>query len=585
MSEAAIQLRGVGKMYKTYPSHVHRAFDAMGFSRLVPFYRPRYAEFWALRGIDLELAPGQRVGVVGRNGAGKTTLLRLLTGNLPPTEGIVDVRGPVQALFDTGGGFHPEFTGRENVRVSLTYQGLRRAEIEEALVDIAEFTELEGFLDQPYGTYSAGMQARLAFAAATSVRVPSILIIDEMLGAGDAYFLGKCTERMQRLVESGATILLVSHALEQVTRFCDDAVWIERGRIVEQGPALEVVKAYQQFVRVLEERRFRERNRGLHATEPTGDVLRLKLSVRGAGAACDVREVSFGPAGGPEERLGVGEAQDVLSVHHSFVILDGSSWSAPSHIDGGMARTLAVAPESEGAITVGEATGTVVFAVGGADGAAEHAIEVVYRAGEGAEVWAEAERQGAILGRWHLPALGTGWVRRHLPLGLLSGDEPGSAQAAPGRSGERRWPGEGSLEIERVRFLDASGREQALFAPGAHMKLEVGFVARRAGAFDLIPTAVVYRRDGLLVARYIGGSATVPLADGDRGRATLDIERLPFGNGYYVVSVALYRHLDVHNLDPPVVYDLMDRSYEFAVSGVAPLLDGVVVGEGRWSVD
>src|SRR5262249_17015004 len=170
-----------------------------------------------------------------------------LTGNLPPTEGDLVVNGRVHALLEAGGGFHPEFTGRENVTISLTYQGLGRGEIEEALADIAEFTELGPVLDHSYGTYSAGMQARPRFAAATAIRRPTILIIDEVLGAGDAYFLGKCAERMQSLVESGATILLVSHAMEQILRICDDAVWIERGRVVERGSALEIVKGYQQF--------------------------------------------------------------------------------------------------------------------------------------------------------------------------------------------------------------------------------------------------------------------------------------------------------------------------------------------------
>src|SRR5712691_284224 len=145
MSEPVIRLEGVGKMYKVFPSRVHRLVETMGLSRLMPFHRPAHTEFWALRGIDLELAAGHRVGVVGRNGAGKTTLLRLLTGNLPPTEGDLEVRGRLHALLESGGGFHPEFTGRENVRISLTYQGLEWAQIEAALADIAEFTELEEF--------------------------------------------------------------------------------------------------------------------------------------------------------------------------------------------------------------------------------------------------------------------------------------------------------------------------------------------------------------------------------------------------------------------------------------------------------
>src|SRR5438132_6791645 len=185
MSEPAIRFRGVGKMYKIFPSRRDNLIDALGLPSLRR-RNSRYNEFWALRGIELEIARGDRLGIIGRNGAGKSTLLRLVTRNLPPTEGTVEVQGEVQALLEIGGGLHPEFTGRENIHASLSVQGLSRRAIEEATADIAAFTELGRFLDQPFKAYSQGMQARLAIAIATAVR-PEILIVDEVLGAGDAY--------------------------------------------------------------------------------------------------------------------------------------------------------------------------------------------------------------------------------------------------------------------------------------------------------------------------------------------------------------------------------------------------------------
>ena len=580
MTEPAIRLRGVGKMYKTFPSRAHRLIETMGFSRLLPFYRPRHGEFWALRGIDLHLDRGHRVGIIGRNGAGKTTLLRLLTGNVAPTEGDLEVNGRVHALLEAGGGFHPEFTGRENVRISLTYQGLEGEQIEAALADIAEFTELEEFLDQPYGTYSAGMQARLSFAAATAIGLPSILIIDEMLGAGDAYFLSKCAERMHRLVETGATVLLVSHALEQITRICDEAIWLERGRIVERGPALEVVKAYQQFTRVLEDRRLRGRNRRADTAERR---LHVQFTVRGPRASCDVQEVRLSRADGTEERLGIGEAQDALTSHGSFVMLDASQWSPPRRVDSGMVRTLEVRVANGGGGGGPEARGTLAFSVFGPEAATEHALEVVYRATNGAEVSVEAECGGTVLGRWALTGGDQEWSRRHLPIGLLTGADSLLARSEGGS--ERRWPGEGSLEITHVRFFGEDAAERALFASGERIRMEVEFRACVAGKFAVIPTAVVYRRDGILVSRYVGPAAEVCLAADEKRRAVLHLGNESFGNGYYAVSIALYQRLDLDNLEPPIVYDLVDRSYEFAISGVAPLLYGVVVGNGRWSLD
>ena len=233
MSEHAIKLDGVGKMYKIFSSRTANLKDALG---LPSVRKSRYSAFWAVRDIDLELAQGQRLGIIGRNGAGKSTILKLITQNVAPTEGTVTVEGQVQALLDTGGGLHPEFTGDENIEASLTFLGLGHGEIRAARDDIAEFTELGRFLEQPFKTYSTGMQARLAFGIATTIQ-PEILVVDEILGAGDAYFFSKSITRMQRLIESGASVLLVSHALDQIIRFCDEAIWLERGQIVMRGQA------------------------------------------------------------------------------------------------------------------------------------------------------------------------------------------------------------------------------------------------------------------------------------------------------------------------------------------------------------
>ena len=252
MSDFAVRMKGVGKRYKIFRHRRDHLLDAFGLSRIVPGSGGSYRDFWALRSIDLELPKGHRIGIIGRNGAGKTTLLKLITGNLPPTEGTVEVSGNVHALLDVGGGFHPEFTGRENVRAALTYQGLDTKDIREAEEEIAKFTDLGQFFDQPFKMYSLGMQARLTFASATAF-VPDVLIVDEVLGAGDAAFYRRSIERMRELMNTGASVLLVSHALQQIQRFCDETVWLEHGKIVMRGPTQEVVRAYEKFTRELDE--------------------------------------------------------------------------------------------------------------------------------------------------------------------------------------------------------------------------------------------------------------------------------------------------------------------------------------------
>ncbi len=256
MSEAAaVSFKKVTKVYRLYRSPVEQAIDVLGFGWM--FRRGRrgaITEFPALRDVDLEVTHGERVGVIGRNGAGKTTLLKLITGNFGPSSGEVSVDGTVQALMTVGLGFHPEFSGYDNIQSALLYNGLTKAALAQAADEVIEFAELGDFLHRPLKTYSLGMQARLMFATATAVR-PDILVVDEVLGAGDAYFAAKCAHRMERLTRSGCTLLLVSHSMEQVLQFCQRAIWLESGSIVLDGDALHVVKAYEEFAQKLERAR------------------------------------------------------------------------------------------------------------------------------------------------------------------------------------------------------------------------------------------------------------------------------------------------------------------------------------------
>lgn len=243
----AIRLQNVSKIYKLHGSQRDQLIDVLGLQRFGFKTKTPSKDFAALSNISLDVPRGHRIGIVGRNGAGKTTLLKLICGNFAPTSGEVDVNGSVQALMNIGLGFHPEYTGRENVEASLQYNGLAREEYEKAMEKIVDFCELGDFLDQPFKTYSLGMQARLMFAAATAIR-PDILIVDEVLGAGDAYFVAKSKSRVEKLVSSGCTMLLVSHSMQQVLELCDEAIWLEQGRIRMQASSFLVVKAYEEYL-------------------------------------------------------------------------------------------------------------------------------------------------------------------------------------------------------------------------------------------------------------------------------------------------------------------------------------------------
>ena len=245
-AKPAILLKQVRKEYRLYDSIADQALDVLGMSWL-RFWRPlRYRTFAALDGIDLTIGHGERVGIIGRNGAGKTTLLKLITRNFAPTSGEISIDGQVQALMQTGLGFHGEFTGLENIRAGLIYNGLTGDDLQAAIEDVTDFCELGDFLNQPIKTYSLGMRARVQFATATAIK-PDIVIIDEVLGAGDAYFSTKSAERIERMASSGCTMLLVSHSMSQVIQFCDRAIWIRDGQIVGDGDVRQVVGDYEVF--------------------------------------------------------------------------------------------------------------------------------------------------------------------------------------------------------------------------------------------------------------------------------------------------------------------------------------------------
>ncbi|MBI2791917.1 MAG: ABC transporter ATP-binding protein [Gammaproteobacteria bacterium] len=252
MSNTAISLYQVGKSYKRFQHPLWRAWDALG----CPVSTKRYDIFMALQNIHLEINKGEKVALIGRNGAGKSTLLRLIAGQIKPSTGTIHVNGKLQALMELGTGFHPDFTGIENIRSSLAFQGIQGRRANKLIEDIIQFSELEDFITRPIRELSAGMYARLAFAVATTV-IPDILIIDEILGAGDAYFIGKSIQRMKELTNQGATILFVSHDMSSTQLLCDRGIWLDKGVIQADTDIMSISKMYMTSVREDEEIRIR----------------------------------------------------------------------------------------------------------------------------------------------------------------------------------------------------------------------------------------------------------------------------------------------------------------------------------------
>lgn len=233
-----IVVRGLGKAYRQYPSR---------WSRLLEWLDPRgtlrHQQHWVLKDIQFEIEPGHAVGLIGINGAGKSTLLKLITGTLQPTTGSVHAVGTVSALLELGMGFHPDFTGRQNVYMAGQLMGMAPDEVTRLMPEIEAFAEIGDYIDQPVRIYSSGMQVRLAFSIATARR-PDILIVDEALSVGDALFQHKSFDRIRSYREQGTTLLLVSHDALSVQSLCDRAILLSQGRIACDGLPEDVMDYY-----------------------------------------------------------------------------------------------------------------------------------------------------------------------------------------------------------------------------------------------------------------------------------------------------------------------------------------------------
>jgi ABC-type polysaccharide/polyol phosphate transport system ATPase subunit len=242
----AVSICGVSKRFRLHRGRevytVKDLFVRAGRARLFGG-----EDLWALRDVTLEVARGRTIGIIGSNGSGKSTLLKLVGRILKPTAGTIAAAGRVSALIELGAGFHPEFTGRENVYVNGILLGLSRAEIRERFADIVAFAGLEAFIDNPVKTYSSGMYMRLGFAIAVTVD-PDILLIDEVLAVGDEAFQHKCVGKIQEFKARGKTILLVSHDLGSIERLCDEAAWFHEGRLMARGGPREIIDRYLQHV-------------------------------------------------------------------------------------------------------------------------------------------------------------------------------------------------------------------------------------------------------------------------------------------------------------------------------------------------
>lgn len=341
MSETlAIRARGLTKAYRLHDNPGNRLLDLFG---LIPKRDPRVREHLALQDVSFDIAKGEKVAIIGRNGAGKSTLLKLITRVTDATSGVLEVHGQSRALLQIGTGFHPEFTGRQNVAAYLASLGVSNADT--LVADAIAFAELEDYADQPVKTYSTGMAMRLMFAASTMMK-PDLLVIDEVLGVGDAYFQRKSFERIRELCAGRATtLLLVTHDIYSAAQLCDRMIWIDRGRLLIDADPPTVMRAYEDSIREQEERRLRIK--ALQQAHERGIGARLERVVveiqakenQPPAAPVWFSRITLLADGAPVASLRFGD--DAFEDKDGARLLrEGANWSDPAFVDGRQARAL-----------------------------------------------------------------------------------------------------------------------------------------------------------------------------------------------------------------------------------------------------
>ena len=574
--------RDLRKVYRLYERPRDRLWDLLG---LLPSGSGRYREHAALDGVSFDITVGEKVAFIGRNGAGKSTLLKLIAHSTLPTSGTLDVRGETQALLQIGTGFHPDLTGRENALAYLAHIGVLDRAARERVDEIVDFAELEEYIDQPLKTYSTGMGMRLMFATATTV-APSLLIVDEVLGVGDAYFARKSFDRIDALCNrGGTTLLLVSHDIYNAAKLCDRMLWLDLGRVMIDGASGDVIKVYEDSIRVQEEQRLRlKRLSSLKRSTPAG----------AAGMLVEIRAQSNRPQPCPvyfsEISLWRGERElahlplnSGEAAGPSQLQFEAASWGAPCVWHNEPCR-----PMLNYGSVFHKVAGLLAEPTPAGDRHSSDPLQLRVR------YWSErpcellvrcsdGEREGEL---GSLPASSGVWITHVLDCQLTGT----AVDAIQGGSAIGSY-GTGDVLIRGARFVDEQGRERDILEHGRRATLELMYEVVNPALGDDVQVVVALHRDGTQdVCRFIGRE--IPLSSSPRcGTIVLKIPAVDLTDGRYTVTILVVRagyydspQAAFYTINPDV-YCGLSRLFEISVVGSGLIGSGTMrVAAGEWSV-
>jgi len=566
----AVVIKQMSKMYKLYRRPLYKVIDVFGFGFLLRNY---YNEFWALRNISLNIKRGEKVAFIGRNGAGKSTLLKIIAGNTPHTSGSFSVHGKIHALFTLGTGFHPDFSGRENIFASLAYQGIVGKDAESRYAEIVEFSELEEFINNPVKTYSAGMYVRLAFSVSTVIE-PDILILDEILGAGDAYFNSKAVERMRSLTGAGTTVLFVTHDLSSAQRLCERAVWIDKGKIVMDGYTLDVIKAYGSEIRNQEEKRLKAKSLllsrksmvELDEQNTSKQMIFHLLTEEGKAprTGLPIHEINFYIHDELIESIKVGDSMDNDTKSHAFILIDDKyiNWTRPSKLDNRWTREFK---------DIGGRNRHAAFMINLPVYYSEKDLvtEIKYRDDISEKIKFEVyngKDRYIRLGSLDQQADGQ-WKESRFRIEEEI-FENGSARALASQAGEDRSTdadvdGTGELDIVRAYFADLNGAMKFTFHENEIFTMVVEFVVHRTLEEPPHFSYTLYSEQGIYVDNYWN---MIDITRKGKYTLKLNFNRVFLKRSKYIWSMSFLKKIDlIDNSKPWPYYVHWDRKLELNI--------------------
>lgn len=587
MSDWLIEATHLTKRYRLYTRPRYRFMDIFG---LLHHNRGAYTEHTALDDVSLQIARGKKVGFIGRNGAGKSTFLKLITGVIKPTSGQLTVRGATTALLQIGTGFHPDFTGRENVLAYLAHLGITGKAARARLAEIIEFTELEEYIDQPLKTYSTGMGARLMFATSTAV-APEVLVLDEVLGVGDAYFAHKSFERMQQMCSGeGTTVLLVSHDIYSVARICERVIWLDRGRVIMDSDALTVVKAYEDSIREQEENRLRLRSQArlreltLSRGVATGQLTVEICSRQNRPQPCVVyfSDVNLRYQGKVLARLPLAEP----ATDDSHLQTDFGCWGEPVRWMGRPTRRM-----NNFGSPFHKVAGAFVFEPVNHVSMDELEVELAYYSELECDLVLRAFDNSRAYDLGRLPPASGAWASHTVRLG--SGTRTGTASAAlQPEVNQSGIHGTGVIDVTALHAIDEDGREVYLLRHGRPLTLRIAYEIRRPDLDERAQVLVAFQKDGTTdVCRCLTRDLHFRACDGRTGVVEMHLPALPLANGRYAVSMMIAeegyydRQQTIFFSINAGAYVCLSRALEFEVVDAGPYAAGtMVIAAAQWSL-